>query len=110
MAGTGEEPPLVSLSEHPKAGRSIRRTKAWGGLLAFAVTGFASHATGMGLDGAALRALGGGILGYLLTWWLAMIVWRHLLQAEARVAIERAVARRKELAARALQAQAGNEQ
>jgi hypothetical protein len=101
MPEARDKPPLVSLSEHPRAGRSIRVTKAWGGLLAFGVTGFASHATGMGLDGTALRALVGGIIGYLLTWWLAIVVWRNLLQAEARVAIERAVARRKELAARA---------
>jgi hypothetical protein len=92
--------PLISLSEHPRAAPSIRRVKAWGGLLAFVVTGFASHAAGMGLDGAAFRALGGGVLGYLLSWWLAVVVWRNLLRAEAKAAIERATARRAELTAR----------
>ena len=103
MTELREEPPLVSLAGHPRAARSIRRVKALGGLLAFGVTGFASHASGMGLDGAALRALGAGIIGSLLSWWLAIIVWRNLLQAEARASIERAVAKRKELATRAVQ-------
>ena len=104
MAEGSDNPPLVSLAEHPRAGRSIRRIKAWGGLVAFAATGFASHATGMGLSASILRALAGGIIGSLLAWWLALIVWRNLLQAEARATIERAVLRRREQAARAAQA------
>lgn len=97
----GRETPMISLREHPRAAGSIRRTKAWGGLLAFGVTAYVSHRSGMGVAASGFRALGAGIVGYLLTWSLAIVFWRALVRAEAKAAIERVrIARAEMLAAR----------
>ena len=89
-------PPLISLEEHPRAAAGIRRTKAWGGLLAFAVTAVASSMSGLGADSAALRAIGAGVVGYLACWAVAIGVWRAYLNAETRSAVERIQKRREE--------------
>ena len=36
-----------------------------------------------------LRALVAGIVGYMLAWMCAVTVWRHLVLAELRAAVER---------------------
>ncbi|HEV3390968.1 MAG TPA: hypothetical protein VG057_18240, partial [Solirubrobacteraceae bacterium] len=35
-----------------------------------------------------MRALAAGIVGYMLAWMCAVTVWRHLVQAELRAALE----------------------
>lgn len=88
---------MISLAEHPRASVSIRRAKASGGLLSFAIAGYASHASGMDLAACGLRALAAGIVGYLVVWGLAITVWRAVVRAEAEAAIERVARRRAEL-------------
>jgi hypothetical protein len=90
------KPPLISLGEHPGASAGIRRAKAWGGLLSFFGTAVASYRSGLGADGAALRAIGGGIVGYLVCWGVAIAVWRAFVNAEIRAAVERIQRRRAE--------------
>jgi hypothetical protein len=102
MSGqAGTDTPMISLAEHPRASVSIRRAKAWGGLLAFAVAGYASYESGMSVAASGFRALAAGIVSYLLVWGLAIAVWRAVVRAEARAAIERAARRRAELLGRA---------
>jgi hypothetical protein len=95
MSSVGK-PPLISLGEHPRASAGIRRAKAWGGLLSFAGTAVASYKSGLGVDGAALRAIGGGMVGYLVCWAVAIGVWRAFVNAEIRAAVERIQQRRAE--------------
>jgi hypothetical protein len=99
MSDQRPDPPTISLREHPRAAGGIRRLKAWGGLIAFAVTGYASHASGMSFAAAGTRALAAGVVGYLLAWALAIAFWRALVRAETKTAIERIRARRAELLA-----------
>lgn len=94
------EAPMISLAEHPRASSSIRRAKAWGGLLAFAVGGYASYESGMGVAASGFRALVAGIVAYLIVWGLAIAVWRAVVRAEAKAAIERVARRRAELLGR----------
>jgi hypothetical protein len=93
---------MTSLSEHPRAAGAIRRAKAWGGLAGFAIAGLSSHLSGLDAFSGGLRALLGGIVGYFVFWMLSVAVWRSLIRAEAKAAIERVKAHRAELERRAL--------
>ncbi|MEA2383118.1 MAG: hypothetical protein QOH72_3089 [Solirubrobacteraceae bacterium] len=79
----------ISVSAHPRAAYSIRRTKGWGGLIGLVLVGWFSYRAGLMPVDAALRALVGGIVGYVACWTISVQVWRHLVIAEARAAAER---------------------
>ena len=79
----------ISVSAHPRAAYSIRRTKGWGGLIGLVLVGWFSYRAGLMPVDAALRALVGGIVGYVACWMISVQVWRHLVIAEARAAAER---------------------
>ena len=77
------------LSEHPRARRQIRQTKAWGGLVGFGLVGVLSLQAGSMLADALTRALIGGIAVYLAAWVLAVVVWTQLARGELIVAEQR---------------------
>ena len=81
--------PTVTLAAHPHAAASIRRLKAWGGIGGFVLGALASWAHGGLMAGALERGLAGGVVGYLVAWFAAVSVWRHLVRAQARAAIEK---------------------
>lgn len=84
------KPQLVALSDHPRASRSIRQIKAWGGLLGFVVvTGF-SYLGGMAIPDALLRGVIAGVAGQMLAWIAAIVLWQHLLDGEAKSAVRQA--------------------
>lgn len=83
-AGGAEDPKLPSVANHPRAGAQVARAKAWGGLAGFALVGLLSWRAGAPIADALLRALAGGVVGYLATWAAAVLVWRHLVVAELR--------------------------
>jgi len=101
------KPPLVALSDHPRAARSIRQIKAWGGLLGFVLVAGYSYMGGMAPADALLRGIIAGIAGQMLAWIGAIILWQHLLDGEAKSAVRQA----KENRNRALQrsSQSGTE-
>jgi hypothetical protein len=80
---------LVSLAEHPRAGASIRRAKAWGGLAGFGLMTAVGLLHGSPLDGTLGRALVGGIVAYLIAWAVAVAVVKRVLIAEATAAARR---------------------
>jgi hypothetical protein len=82
------EAAALSVAAHPRASAHVRRVKGWGGLLGFAAAGYLAHGAGAPLDLVGLRALGGGVLGYLLAWAVIVTIWRHLLVAELRIHTE----------------------
>jgi uncharacterized membrane protein YccC len=92
-------PPLVALSDHPRAARSIRQIKAWGGLLGFVVVAGFSYLGGMGVADALLRGVIAGVAGQMLAWIAAIVLWQQLLEGEAKKAVRQA----KEKQMRALQ-------
>ncbi len=83
-------PKLVGLDRVPGASASIRRARAWGGLLGFAAAFLAAYLSGASLPSACGRALLAGVLSYLVFWAAAVAAWRALVVAEARRALARA--------------------
>jgi hypothetical protein len=80
----------ASVANHPRARASVRRVKGWGGLIAFGIAAYLSFQAGVPAADAGLRALGAGVIGYVVAWACAVAVWRHLVVAEMRAAYERA--------------------
>ena len=80
---------VPSVANHPRARYQVRRAKGWGGIAGFAIAGYLSYKAGVPTFDVGLRALMAGIVGYMLAWMCAVTVWRHLVLAELRVALER---------------------
>jgi hypothetical protein len=79
-----DDPKLPSVANHPRAGAQVARAKGWGGLAGFLLVALLSWRAGAPVADALLRALAGGVVGYLATWAAAVLVWRHLVVAELR--------------------------
>ncbi|MEX2196737.1 MAG: hypothetical protein WD844_15760 [Thermoleophilaceae bacterium] len=86
---------VLKLSHHPRAARHIRAAKGWGGLVGFGAVGLLSWGAGIPEFEVGLRALAGGVAGYVVAWTGAVHVWRHLAVAELRAAQRRALERRR---------------
>lgn len=78
----------VSVAAHPRAASQVRRAKGVGGVAFFAVAAYLSHQASVPMDQVLLRALAFGIAGYMLLWFCSVTVWRHLVLAELRTAVE----------------------
>ena len=78
-----------SVANHPRARYQVRRAKGWGGIAGFAIAGYMSYKAGVPTFDVGVRALVAGIVGYMLAWKCAVTVWRHLVLAELRAALER---------------------
>jgi hypothetical protein len=77
---------VLRIAGHPKAARSVRAMKGWGGLLAFLLTFWLSWNSGVPFYWSALRAVGAGAIGYMVAWGCAVTVWRHVLLAQVEAA------------------------
>jgi hypothetical protein len=78
-----------SVANHPRARYQVRRAKGWGGIAGFVIAGYLSYKAGVPTFDVGLRALVAGMVGYMLAWMCAVTVWRHLVLAELRAALER---------------------
>jgi hypothetical protein len=78
-----------SVFNHPRAHYQVRRAKGWGGIAGFLIAGYLSYKAGVPTFDVGLRALVFGIVGYMLAWMCAVTVWRQLVLAELRAAVER---------------------
>jgi hypothetical protein len=83
----------ISVAGHPRAAAQVRRAKGFGGVTFFLITAYFSFKAGVPADQMAVRALIAGIGGYLLAWMCAVTVWRQLVLAELRAALESGRAR-----------------
>jgi hypothetical protein len=72
-----------SLAAHPRAVRSVARTKSWGGLFGFLFAGYVSLPTST-IAEAGLRALIAGVVCYVASWAAAVFVWRRLVVLEIK--------------------------
>jgi hypothetical protein len=79
----------IRLTAHPRARRDIGLAKGWGGLGAFVLVLVLSLQAGVPTAEALLRAIGGGVVGYVVAWGVAVTVWRHLALAEVERARRR---------------------
>lgn len=77
-----------SVASHPRASYQVRRAKGWGGLAGFAIAAYLSYKAGVPTADLGLRALVAGMAGYMLAWACSVTVWRHLVLAELRAAVE----------------------
>jgi hypothetical protein len=86
--GIPQEPQdiAIRLSDHPRATRQIELARGWGGIGAFALVGLLALHAGVPAWSAGLRALIAGVVGYMVCWFLAVMVWRHLAVAEEAAA------------------------
>ena len=85
-----------SIATHPRARASVRRTKAWIGLAAFAATAVLSLKANVPAFQTFERALVAGLIGYFVAWFAGIQVWRHLILAEQQLAYEEIQRRRAE--------------
>ena len=76
----------VRLSAHPRAQRSIARAKSFGGLIGFLTGLYLASKAGLPAWDTGLRALVGGVTGYVLIWLAAVQLWRQIALAEYRAA------------------------
>ncbi len=78
----------ISVAAHPRAAAAVKRSKGFGGLAGFGLAAYLSYSAGVPADQIALRALAFGIAGYIVAWACAVAIWRHLVLAELRHALE----------------------
>jgi hypothetical protein len=76
------EVPAITIGAHPRARRSVRRVRAFGGLVGFVLTLLLSLKAGVPAFDATARALMAGIVLHLVSWRIAVAVWRQLMLAE----------------------------
>jgi hypothetical protein len=81
---------VISIVAHPRAAYGVKRAKGLGGLIGVLLVGILSLQAGAPPADIGLRALTGGVIGYIAFWTIALHTWRHLVVAEARAAAERA--------------------
>jgi hypothetical protein len=84
--GIPQEDMRIRLNAHPRATRQIELARAWGGIGAFVLVGLLALSSGVSTASAGLRALLAGVVAYMVCWFLAVIVWRHLAVAEEAAA------------------------
>ena len=87
----------IRLRDHPRATRQIELARGWGGIGAFVLVGLLALHAEVPAASAGLRALIAGVVGYIVCWFLAVMVWRHLAVAEEAAARAFAEQRRASL-------------
>ncbi len=92
--GGGEQAPGSSIATHPRALSSVRRAKGWAGLAGFAIAALLSLQASIPMFDVGVRALAAGVVGYMLAWWCSVLIWRQLIVAEQRAAVEELERRR----------------
>lgn len=78
-----------SVANHPRARFQVRRAKGWGGIAGFAIAAYLGYQAGIPTFDVGERALAAGVVGYMLAWACAVTVWRHLVLAELKAAVDR---------------------
>ena len=89
MLDRGEPDDYVRLDAHPRAQRSIARAKAIGGVIGFLIGLWLGSRAGLPSWDTGVRALAGGIAGWLLVWVAAVQIWKQLIIGEYRAAERR---------------------
>jgi hypothetical protein len=78
----------VRLSTHPAAVAAVKRTRARCGLFGFIIVLGLCLMAGVPAFDATYRALIAGIVCHLAGWYLAIVVWRHIIRHQAAQAAE----------------------
>ena len=86
MLDRGTPDDYVRLDAHPRAQRSIGRAKAIGGVIGFVIGLWLGSKAGLPAWDTGVRALAGGIAGWLIVWVAALQIWKQLIIGEFRAA------------------------
>jgi hypothetical protein len=87
----------ISIAAHPRARVAIRRARTRAALIAFALVLGLGLLAGQTPFDATWRALVAGIVVNVVAWRCAIVVWRHIVISEVRIAEERYAERRREM-------------
>jgi hypothetical protein len=79
----------IAVSQHPRAVRGVRRTRAAAGLAGFLVGAWLAHGAGLPAFDVLLRALLAGIGTHVAGWFFAVAYWRTAILAELEAARRR---------------------
>lgn len=93
--------PVLSLGDHPRAQRSIARTKALAGIAGLVLGVLLSLRAGVPAADAFGRGIVLGTVAMVVAWAGAVVVWKQLAQAEIEVAKRKLLQRLDELEAEA---------
>jgi len=85
----GEPDDYVRISAHPRARRAVARSKAFGGLVGFLIGLWLGDRAGLPAWDAGVRALAGGIAGYVILWVASVQIWSQIIVGEYRAAAKR---------------------
>jgi hypothetical protein len=88
---------VIRLNDHPRAKRQIEQARGWGGIGSFVLVALVAYHSGLPGTQVGVRAILGGIVGYMVFWGLSVMVWRHLAVAEEAAARASAEQRRTAL-------------
>jgi len=86
MLDRGDPDDYVRLAAHPRAQRSVGRAKAIGGVVGFVIGLWLGSKAGLPAWDTGVRALAGGIAGWLIVWVAAVQIWKQVILAEFRAA------------------------
>jgi len=105
-AAAPAESPSLAVATHPRSARAVARFKSWSGLAGFVLGGLVSLNAGVPEADALLRALGAGLLAWVVAWGIAIAVWKQVLLAELKATAEKRRAEYEELVRRHREAEA----
>lgn len=79
--GTTESEPYT-IDDHPTARRSIETTRSWAALITATLGALLSIQAGSSVFDGVIRGIVAGTIMFLLTWAVALMVWREIVRAE----------------------------
>jgi len=80
---SGASGSAISIANHPRAARMVRRSREAAGLAGFLVAGWMSLSANS-IAGTLLRAIVAGLACQVIVWAAAVLLSRHLITAELR--------------------------
>jgi hypothetical protein len=75
----------ITIAEHPRAVRGVRRVRAIAGLAGFLVAALLAHKAALPAADVLSRALIAGIGAHVAGWFFALVYWRAAIHAELEV-------------------------
>ncbi len=76
----------ISVREHPRACRGVRRARAAAGLAGFLIAALMAHRAHLPAFDVLVRALVAGVVAHVVGWRLAVAYWRAAILAELEAA------------------------
>jgi hypothetical protein len=72
----------IRVSDHPRAARSVARTRAMAGIAGFAFAAYLAHSAALPAFDVVLRALIAGLVLHAVAWAVSVTYWRGAILGE----------------------------